>query len=269
MGRLSTRTACCVLLAATLLGVAGTVATKSEPGFLLGFLVLVGSVIATLGIWRGALYMVFPLPALANFIGAVVTGAIHDRGIDTSKTELGASFLQWIANVFFWMCAATILVVVVACARWLLGRLLVAGQFEMSAARPGVRRPGGAAAPGAAPGRPPDRGQRPRLPGGERDPWGAPGPRDDPGPWDGPAGTGFPGPPRANRDPRDGRDAWGGRRPPGPRPPGSGPLPGGFPPDHPPRRGQPDPWAGQGPGGARDPRPGRDQRNPRDPWAQR
>ncbi len=133
------RVALYIVLAATLLGVLGTVLTGNEPGFLLGFAILIGSVAAALGVRRGALYVIFPLPALANFIGAVIAGAIHDRAIDTSTTELGASFLQWIANVFFAMCATTIIVVVIAGGRWLLARQLVSGQFPMSAGR----RPGG------------------------------------------------------------------------------------------------------------------------------
>ena len=114
MGTWPARVAIYILLAATLLGVLGTLLTGNEPGFLLGFLVLIGSVVAALGVRRSAIYVIFPLPALANFMGAVMVGAIHDRGIDTSTTELGASFLQWIANVFFAMCATTIIVLVIA-----------------------------------------------------------------------------------------------------------------------------------------------------------
>lgn len=204
IGALSIRTATYILLAATLLGVIGTVLTRSEPGFLLGFLILVGSVAAVVGIRRSAGYVIFPLPALANFIGAVVTGAIHDRGIDTSRTELGANFLQWIANVFFWICATTIIVLVVAAGRWLIGKQLVSGQFQMSAARRGGGR-GPRPAPAA--------GRRP-----DRDPWGdrrPPSPRQSPsGPQQGRGNRGLPPdrpsrgqrPNRDQRDPRDPRD---------------------------------------------------------------
>jgi hypothetical protein len=201
IGALSIRTAISALLAATLLGVIGTVLTRSEPGFLLGFLILVGSVAAAVGIRRSVGHVIFPLPALANFIGAVVTGAIHDRGIDTSRTELGANFLQWIANVFFWICAATIIVLVVAAGRWLISKQLVSGQFQMSAARrDGGRRP----RPAPAAGRRPD-----------RDPWDdrrPPSPRQSPsGPQQGRGNRRLP--PdrpsqgqRPNRDQRDPRD---------------------------------------------------------------
>jgi hypothetical protein len=222
------------VLAATLLGILGTVVTGNEPGFLLGFLIFIGSVVATLGVRRSALYVVFPLPALANFIGAVVAGAIHDRGIDTSTTELGASFLQWIANVFFAMCATTIIVLVIAGARWVLARQLVSGQFAMSA----DRRPGGGGPRTAsASGRRPDRGQRP----GARDPWAAVDP------WADRAGTGGQ---RAGRDQRGGPDPWGDRRrPAGPSQPGTGPQPGGT---NPPG-GRTRPGGGTAPGGRTQP----------------
>jgi hypothetical protein len=142
LGSLPTRGAVYILLAAALLGVAGTALTGREPGFWLGFCTIVGSVIAALAIRRRRLYVLIPLPALVLFLGAAATGAIHDRGVDTSTTEIGVNFLQWIANVFFAMSAATILVLVIAGGRWLLSRQLVAGQFPMS---------GGAAGNGARP----------------------------------------------------------------------------------------------------------------------
>ena len=156
-----TRGAVYILLAAAVLGVVGTVVTGREPGFWLGFCTVVGSIIAALAIRRRRLYVLIPLPALVLFFGTAVTGAIHDRGVDTSTTEIGVNFLQWIANVFFAMCAATILVLVIAGGRWLLSRQLVSGQFPMSGggAGNGARpRPGPSPRP-AAPNRgvPPDR----------------------------------------------------------------------------------------------------------------
>jgi hypothetical protein len=154
-----TRGAVYILLAAGLLGVAGTVLTGREPGFWLGFCTVVGSIIAALAIRRRRLYVLIPLPALVLFVGAAVTGAIHDRSVDTSTTEIGVNFLQWIANVFFAMCAATILVLVIAGGRWILSRQLVAGQFPMS---------GGGAGNGARPR--PGPSPRPAAPGSLRPP---------------------------------------------------------------------------------------------------
>ena len=257
VGAMSPRTAVYVLLAATLLGFIGTVLTGRQPGFLLGFCVIVGSVVAALGIRRDAVYLIFPLPALAVFLAAVLAGAIHDRAIDTSTTELGASFLQWTANVFFSMCAATILVVVIGGARWLLSRQLVSGQFAMSAGRPDGRGSRAVPPPGHRASRDP-RNARNNDPWGTADPWGD---------RNGPGGQ------RANRDPRNPRDPTGDRRPPTGSNPPRGSRPGS--PDRPADRGTPpdrDPWGqrnqqdDRGPGNQP---PRRDPRPPRDPWGQR
>ena len=257
VGSMSTRTAIYVLLAATLLGFIGTVLTKRQPGSLLGFCVIVGAIVAALGIRRGAVYLIFPLPALAIFLAAVLAGAIHDRGTDTSTTEWGASFLEWTANVFFPMCAATILVFVIGGARWLLSRQLVAGQFAMSGSRPAGGGPRAVPAPSHRADRDP-RSARNNAPRGTADPWGDRG---------GPGGQ------RTNPDPRNPRDPWADRRPPTGSSPPRGDRPGGL--NRPGDRAAPpdrDPW---GQGSQRDDRgsgnqpPRRDQRPPRDPWGQR
>lgn len=189
LGTLAARTAVLILLGATLLGVAGTIVTHREPGGLLGFFVILGAVIATLAIRRRRLHILIPLPALMIFVGAVVTGAVHDRGADSSLTEMGANSLQWIASVFFVMCAATIVVLVIAGARWLPSRQLVSGQFRVTADRGGAdRRPPPRPAPGLRPGAAAKPGSRPDG--------GRPG-RDDRG------GR------RPNWDERDDRGAWG------------------------------------------------------------
>jgi hypothetical protein len=200
LGTLATRTAAYILLAGTVLGIIGTVVTGKEPGFLLGFFVTVGSIIAALGIRRRRVHMILPLPALLLFIGAVVTGAVHDRAVDTSTTEIGVNFLQWIASVFFAMCVSTVLVLVIVAARWVLSRTLVSGQFPMSGGDASADR-------GRGPSPRPD-GSRPgreRRPG---DPWTAgadPGQRDNQAPR-GPRGT----PPdwRSDRPQRGDRPTW-------------------------------------------------------------
>jgi hypothetical protein len=215
------------MLGATAIGVIATVVTKREPGSLLSYLIIIGSVIAALAIRRRALYVLIPLPALLFFISAVLTGAVKDRGIDTSKTELGLSFLQWIANVFFAMCAATILVLLIGAGRWLLSRQLVAGQFASAGRR--ADRTTQAPAPRADPDlRPPrdwppgnagpwddrdkPRGQRPGRAQDDANPWGqrpADAGADARDPW----GDGGQSPPardqRGQRDQRDGRDPRG------------------------------------------------------------
>ncbi len=292
LGSLSTRLAIYLLLGAALLGVLGTLLTSSEPGSLLSFLIIIGSVAAALGIRRRALYLLIPLPALTFFICAVLTGAVKDSSIDTSKTELGVNFLQWIAGVFFAMCAATILVLVIGAGRWLLSRQLVAGQFGLSPDPARGGGPRGTQAPGP-------RADRDRRPLQDRDPWGAQWTRDDPG------GQ------RSNR-PGDARAPRGDRRqPPGVQPPdrpvptfqpvdrgqpGARPQPGGPPGNRvppplgpqSPDRGQPggrrpgggpaddpatpsgkDPWNRRGSRGTGNQSGGREPPDPRDPWGSR
>ena len=279
LGTLSTRVAIYILFTAALLGVLGTLLTGSEPGKLLSYLLIIGSVLAAVGIRRRSLYLLIPLPALAFFVCAVITGAVKDSGIDTSKTELGLTFLQWIASVFFAMCAATILVLLIGAGRWLLSRQLVAGQFGLSSSRAAAddgSAPRATQAPGQRAGR--DR----RLPA-DRDPWAAPWERDDPASQ------------RANRQGE--ARGWGDRRqPPGRQPPdrtqpGSQPATRAQPGSQPATRAQPgaqpsdrrqpgtadqDPWNQRGKwnrpgsrGGAGNQPDARDRPDPRDPWGNR
>jgi len=295
LGTMSTRNALLALVAATLVGIVATLIAGSEPGFLLGFFVTIGSVAAVLGIRRGVVYLMFPLPAFALFLAALITGKVHDSSLTSSTAGLGVGGLQWIADVFFPMVIATVLVVVIGGARWLLGHQLVIGQFPMSADR--ATGPQGARPEPGGPRRPPS-----------VDPWDdAPPPGGSRGPRTGPERSGDrPGtaprpsvPPRLNRDtpppdrsPRDqraDRDPWGDpRQPPAsprprdprnprPAPPGLGRGPNGDPRDRDPRdrdrdrdpRPQArDPW-GSGPQQSGPPPRNARPQAPRDPWDQR
>jgi hypothetical protein len=195
MGSMSTQVAIYALLAATLLGVVGTVLTGREPGFVLGFFVCIGAIVATLGVHRGAVHLFFPMPALVLFLAGLLTGAVHDSSMVGTTAGLGAGFLQWISGIFYPILFATILTVLIGGLRWLLNRQLVATQYPGSPARPAAPRGGGpgpgAPSPRRSPsdpwsddgyGRPsrPSRDQRPgdQRPG--RDPWGDPAPRQSP-----------------------------------------------------------------------------------------
>ena len=136
LGHMSTRNAMLALAAGTLVGIAGTLATRSEPGFLLGFFITLGAVVGVLGVRRGAVYLFFPLPPFAFFVGAVITGRVHDSSLSSTTLGLGTSLLQWIAYIFFPMCVATIGVLLIGGIRWVLGLMLVGGQFPMSGDRP-------------------------------------------------------------------------------------------------------------------------------------
>jgi hypothetical protein len=227
LGHLSTRNALLALAAGTLVGIAGTLATGSEPGFLLAFFITLGAVVGALGVRRGAVYLFFPLPPFAFFVGAVITGKVHDSSLSSSTVGLSAGLLQWIAYIFFPMCVATVLVLLIGGIRWGLGLMLVGGQFPMSDDRP------------AGP-----RGARPRT---------APGPRTDVDPWADPNArvrrqAVADDPRQANADPRpangDPRAASG----------QSAPRPGSA------------PWLGPDGARSAAPRPARDPRGDRDPW---
>jgi hypothetical protein len=226
---MSTRNALLAVAAGTVAGIIGTIAAGSEPGGLLGFFITVGALVGVLGVRRGAVYLFFPLSPFAFFIGAVITGKIHDSSISSTTTGLAATLLQWIADIFFPMCVATILVLLVGGIRWVLGLMVVGGHFPMPDGRQaGPRNPRPRTAPG------------PRT---DIDPWADPNarvrravaddPRADSQPAPRPGRTPRPGPdggrplssprpaapprpgadPRQPRDPRDDRDPWGDPRP--------------------------------------------------------
>jgi Domain of unknown function (DUF6542) len=247
-----------VLSAAALLGVIFTLVAGKDPGFLIGVFVTIGAAIATLGVRRGGVYLFFPLPALAAFVAAVLTGKVHDSQLASSATGTAVGFLQWIAGVFYPMCAATIVVLLIGGARWLLARQLVTGQFTMSGGRPGPgerpapgRRGPAASDPWSAVDPAAQRGPRP---GADRPRPDRPRPRS--APWLGQNGARSA---RTAQPQRPDRDPWGDPRPPADRnQPGPRPRPD-------PRDGRP-----AGPGGPANPtqpRPPRPQ--PRDPRNQR
>jgi hypothetical protein len=270
IGALSTRNALLALVAGTLIGIIGTLVAGSEPGLLLSLFIIVGALVATLGVRPGAVYLFFPLPAFAFFAGALITGKIHDSSLASSTAGELAGFTQWVAGIFLPMCAATIMVLVIGGARWLLARQLVGGQFPMSDDRPGSSR-------GPRP-RPVAPGQRPDV-----DPWTDPQatrtrPGQRPGkaaPWPGPDGA------RSARPARDDRDPWNDprpsadprtaadRRPPSRNVPPVAPQPAFRPrPANPGMPGPGDPRAQRPPAPPR-PAPQRPARPPRDPWDQR
>ncbi len=156
-----------VLVAGTLLGVILTLIAGQEPGGLLGFFIIVGTIAAALGIRRGKVYLLFPAPALAFFVAAIVTGKVHDAKLGSSTAGLGAGFTQWVAGIFFPAVVATIVVLLVGGGRWLLGRQLITGQSPLPAGRP---------APGKA--RPAPRDRRPGVDSwADDDPFDGPAPR--------------------------------------------------------------------------------------------
>ena len=307
LGTMSTRTAVLVLAGAALAGALLTVITAKEPGNLLGAFVIVGSLAAVLGVRRGAVYLFFPLPALAAFVAAVAAGVVHDRHLASSAAGLAATFPQWVAGIFWPAVLATILVLLVGSARWLLKSPLVMGQSPLSAPRPakpdsarrdpGFRPPadswardsfdGGPPRPRTGSGPTPRQGtgpspqqgtgptQRQQTGPGPRQGTGptqrqgtGPTPQQGGGPRRGSANGSRPG--RGQRDPRTDRDPWGDPRLPPDRSQPTGPRPQA--PRGPASEPQPRaPRQGQtGPGPSFNPAPAPPpRRQPPDGWTQR
>jgi len=107
------------VLAATLLGLVITVLSGSDPGVILGVFLIAGTVVAALAVRPRAAYLIFPVPAPAYAVAAVIAGLIHDRAADASRTALALNFGQWIAAGFIPMTVATALAVLIAGYRWL------------------------------------------------------------------------------------------------------------------------------------------------------
>jgi hypothetical protein len=107
------------VVAAALLGLVITVLSGSEPGVILGVLLVAGTVVGVLAVRPGATYLIFPVPAPAYAVAALIAGLIHDHATDTSRTALALNAGQWIAAGFIPMTAATALAVLIAGYRWL------------------------------------------------------------------------------------------------------------------------------------------------------
>jgi hypothetical protein len=108
-----------VLVAATTaLGTVITVVAGRDPGFVLGFFLIIGAIAASFAVRPGAVYRIIPAPALAYLVGAIIAGIIHEGGTDTSRTAIALGAAQWIASGFLAMTAATVLVILIGVIRW-------------------------------------------------------------------------------------------------------------------------------------------------------
>ncbi|HEY6494121.1 MAG TPA: DUF6542 domain-containing protein [Trebonia sp.] len=247
LGRMPTWMAVAALAAGAVLGVIFSVIADQEPGILLGLFVIIGSIVAAIGIKRGKVYLLFPAPALAFFVAAILAGKVHDAKLGSSTAGLGAGFTQWIAGIFFPAVVATILVLLIGGGRWLLGHQLVTGQSALSAPRPAPGKP--RQAPGSR--RPGTDDWAEDAPFGDSSPRTArtgPGPRQNRPAWMGDPGASNPGTSKpGNSNPGAGR--------PGASNPGTG-NPGNARPPRPPREQRTD----------RGQRPDRNQRADRDQW---
>lgn len=110
------------VIAGAFAGFVITALAGREPGFILGLLVVLATVVAVFAVRPKAAYLVIPAPALAYVVAAVLTGYLHDRSMDTSHTALAISAVQWTASGFVPMFTATAIAVVVTAVRWWLAR---------------------------------------------------------------------------------------------------------------------------------------------------
>ncbi len=112
----------CIIVASAAIGAIVTMVTRSAPGSLLGFFVVVGTVVAALAIRPRTGRMIFPVPVLSYLVAALLSGVVFDRSADSSKTVLAIGAAQWIANGFRAMVLATVLAVVITTVRWFFWR---------------------------------------------------------------------------------------------------------------------------------------------------
>jgi Domain of unknown function (DUF6542) len=160
-------------VAGTVLGALITLISGSEPGWVLGLLLIISTAIGGLLVARRTTYLLIPVPAVAYTVAAFVTGYIHDRPIDTTRAELAASAVQWIAGGFFAMTAATLLAIAIVVGRWLFagpGARRAYGDLSGSRAFRAIRywRPAAAADAAAGQEREDDYPAPPSLPAGPR-----------------------------------------------------------------------------------------------------
>jgi hypothetical protein len=99
-------------------GAFATIVTASEPGTLLGVALIAGALAGALSVRPAAAYRLVPVPALTGFAAALLAGVVHDRGIDTSHTEVAINALGWMSGGFVAMAAASLVALVVAVARF-------------------------------------------------------------------------------------------------------------------------------------------------------
>jgi hypothetical protein len=111
-----------IVVASAAIGAAGTIVTKSPPGFLLQILVVAGTVAAAFAVRPRAGWMILPVPVLAYLVAALLSGIIFDRAAYSSRTELAFAAAQWVADGFFAMALATVLAAAIVIVRWFLWR---------------------------------------------------------------------------------------------------------------------------------------------------
>jgi hypothetical protein len=151
-----TRLAILVLFAASLLGMIATIMIGHDPGFLIGFFLIIGALVAALGIRRRP-HRLIPLPAIFYVVAITVSGSVHDSSVLNGGKEWVTNFLTWIGGAFFALVWATVGIAVIAAIRGLLGRRGETWRPSAEGSGPALTSPGP-----DRPGSPADRG--PQVP---------------------------------------------------------------------------------------------------------
>jgi hypothetical protein len=121
-GTLPGGTGVCIVVASAALGGLITAVTGSQPGRVLGVLLVGGTITAALVVRPRATYLVIPVPALAYVVAATLAGLVSDRATGTSGTALALNSAQWIASGFIAMTVATGLAILITLVRWYTSR---------------------------------------------------------------------------------------------------------------------------------------------------
>jgi hypothetical protein len=163
-----------IVVIAAALGALVTLATKHEPGSLLGGFVVAGSLAAGVAVRPRSAYLMIPVPALSYLVFALAAGLVRNQ-TSPSSSGLTVSAAQWVANGFLTMAAATVVAILITAGRWFWARRAhgaEAGRAEAGRAEAGRRPQAGSAGRG----RPDTRETR-----GPRETRGARDARPDPG----------------------------------------------------------------------------------------
>jgi hypothetical protein len=110
-----------IVVIAAALGALVSVATKHEPGTLLGGFVVAGSLGAVLAVRQRSAYLMIPVPVLCYLVFALAAGLARNQS-GPSSSALTVNAAQWIANGFLTMAAATVVAIVITAGRWFWAR---------------------------------------------------------------------------------------------------------------------------------------------------
>ena len=74
------------MISGAAIGTVITVLTGREPGFALGFFLVIATLAASFAVQADVVYRIIPAPALAYLAGAVIAGLLHDGATGTSRS---------------------------------------------------------------------------------------------------------------------------------------------------------------------------------------